>query len=199
MAEDTVGKIKGFLLNPVETFHRSQSDDLTTVCVYFGLLLIINTFFSTIIHAIYLDTLLGGMFVGPMAYGVIIFVFFALLIGSFIVALLLAAWLHLWVYLLGGRNGIRQTITAYFYAKTPTLLLGWLPLIGILFFIWELVLSVIGVRELQEISTAKAAVAVAISIITFLLLAFIAFWAVYSGMIFSPASPPPPGNYVLVK
>ncbi len=199
MVDDTVGKIKGFLLNPVETFQQSQSDDLTTVFVYFGLLLIINTIFSTIFHAIYLDMLLGGMFVGPMAYGVIIFLFFALLIGGFIMALLVAVWLHMWVYLLGGRNGIRQTTRAYFYARTPTLLFGWLPLIGILCIIWELLLSVIGIRELQEISTAKAASAVAMSIITGLLLAFIAFLAVESGMIFPPAAPPPPGNWVPVK
>ena len=199
MVDDTVGKIKGFLLNPVETFQQAQSDDLTTVFFYFSLLLVISTFFSTIIQVIYLDFLYGWMSVGPMAYGIIIFVFFALLIGSFIAALLIAVWLHLWVYLLGGRNGIRQTLRAYFYARTPTLLFGWLPLVGILCIIWELVLSVIGVRELQEISTTKAAIAVTISIITLLLLAFIVFWAVYSGMIFSPASPPPPGNYVLMK
>jgi hypothetical protein len=69
------------------------------------------------------------------------------------------------VYLAGGRRGIMQTTAAIIYAATPGQLFSWIPLIGFIAVIWTLVLAVIGIRELQEISTGKAIVVIAIAVI----------------------------------
>jgi len=70
------------------------------------------------------------------------------------------------------------------YAGTPGQILGWIPLIGFIAGLWSLVLIVLGIRELQEISTGKAILAVAIAVI--IPLAVIIIAAAYF-MIASPA------------
>jgi len=51
------------------------------------------------------------------------------------------------------------------------MLIGWIPFIGgIIGFMWSLVVSILGVRELQEISTAKAVIAVILAVVIFMLI-----------------------------
>jgi len=164
MFDTIVTKVKGFLLNPVETFQQSKTDDLTAVFTYFGVLLLFNAIITAVIAAVGIETM--RQFAG-LSYGVAlpIMVFFMILVGGFICTLIFAAWLHLWVCLLGGKNGIMQTVNAVVYGSTPRLLLGWIPFIGIIFTLWSLVLNVLGIRELQELSTGKAILVVAIAVI----------------------------------
>jgi len=112
-----------------------------------------------------------------------------------VLTLLFAAWLHLWVYLLGGRKGIMQTFKAIIYAHTPRLLLGWIPVIGFIFMLWSLVLGVLGIRELQEISTGKAILAVVIAII--IPVVIIIVLAAYFMIAYTTMSgvPTPPANF----
>jgi len=164
MIDTLVTKVKGFLLNPVETFQQSRADEPRAVFTYFGVLLLFNAILSAVITAVGIETL--KMFNG-MSFGLAIpvLVFVMILIGGFICTLILGAWLHLWVYILGGRKGIMQTINAVIYGSTPRLLLGWIPFIGLLFALWSLVLGVIGIRELQEMSTERAVIAVGIAVL----------------------------------
>jgi len=188
-----VNKVKGFLLNPVETFQQSRDDEPGVVFAYFGALLLISAILSAIVAAIGVEIMPGyaGMMGGvamPIA------VFFMVLVGGFIFTLIFAAWLHLWVYLLGGRKGIMQTFKAIIYGHTPRLLLGWIPIVGFIFALWSLVLGILGIRELQEMSTGKAILAVVIAVmiplIVFILLAawFFISYATINGI------PVPPGN-----
>ena len=159
-----VTKVKGFLFNPVETFQQSRDDEPGVVFAYFGALLLISAILSAIVAAIGVEItpayagMMGGVAI-PIA------VFFMVLVGGFIFTLIFAAWLHLWVCLLGGKNGIMQTVNAVIYGSTPRLLLGWIPFIGIIFTLWSLVLNILGIRELQELSTGKAILVVAIAVI----------------------------------
>jgi len=43
------------------------------------------------------------------------------------------------------------------YGATPSLLFGWLPGIGILFYFWAMILAIFGIHELQEIAGDRAA------------------------------------------
>jgi len=164
MIDTLVTKVKGFLLNPVETFQQSRADEPRAVFTYFGVLLLFNAILSAVITAVGIETL--KMFNG-MSFGLAIpvLVFVMILIGGFICTLIFGAWIHLWVYILGGRKGIMQTINAVIYGSTPRLLLGWIPFIGLLFALWSLVLGVIGIRELQEMSTERAVIAVVIAVL----------------------------------
>ncbi|MDD4138567.1 MAG: YIP1 family protein [Methanoregula sp.] len=163
MTDTIAGRAKGFLLNPVETFRRSGTDAPASVFTYFGALLLVNAILSALVAAAMgfgSAMTLAGLPDGAVAP---VLVFFLVLAGGFILTLIAAAWVHLWVYLLGGRRGIMRTITAVFCAGTPGLLLGWIPLIGLIFLLWSLVLLVPGIRELQELTTGKAIIAIAIS------------------------------------
>ena len=48
---------------------------------------------------------------------------------------------------------------AVLYSATPTVLLGWIPLISFIAVLWSLVLRIIGIRELHEITTGRAVLA----------------------------------------
>jgi hypothetical protein len=161
MIDSIVTKIKGMLLDPVETFQQSKDDEPKAVLVYYAVLVIINSLFYTIMSIVGLnppsDTIPGS--------GNIFIIFGFAVFSSFILAVLFVAWLHVWVYILGGRKGIFQTAKTFVYAGTPYFLLGWLPYIGFIFLIWSFILSVLGIRDLHEISIVRAGVALAIAIV----------------------------------
>jgi hypothetical protein len=92
---------------------------------------------------------------GLTAVILLIFVIISGLIGI----LVGSGWMHIWVYICGGRKGVGQTIKAMAYGSTPSLVLGWIPFIGIIFSIWSIVVSIIGIRQLHEISTGRAVLA----------------------------------------
>lgn len=188
-----VTRVKGFLINPVETFQQSKNDEPGVVFTYFGLLLLLHAILAALITLVRIEAMPRfASMPGGIAEPVI--VFFMALVGGFICTLILAAWLHLWVYLLGGRRGIMQTINALIYSHTPRLLLGWIPFIGFIFVLWSLVLAILGIRELQEISTTKAILAVAIAVmIPLILLVILASWFMISYMTVT-GIPAPPSN-----
>lgn len=169
MIDFIVTKVKGFLLKPVETFQQSRNDEPGVVFSYFAALLLTNAILSAIITLIGIETMprFAGM---PEGIFVPVIVFLMALAGGFVLTLIFAAWLHLWVYILGGRRGIMQTFKAIIYGHTPRLLLGWIPFIGIIFMLWSLALGILGIRELQEMSTGKAILAAVIAVIIPLIL-----------------------------
>jgi len=158
-----IDKAKGCLLSPVETFRQSKDDELSTVFTYFIALLLFNAILSAALAAVMIETLPAlAMMAGGISVPVAIFLM--MLVGGFIATLVVGAWLHLWVYLFGGRRGIMQTINAVIYGSTPRLLFGWIPFIGFIFTLWSLALGILGVRELQEIDSLKATLAVALAV-----------------------------------
>lgn len=164
MFDTIVTKVKGFLVSPVETFQQSRADEPKAVFTYFGILLLLNAVLSALIAALGIETM--QMYAGvPLGHAFPFLVFFMMLVGGFICTVVFSAWLHLWVYLLGGKRGIMQTVHAVIYGSTPRLILGWIPFLGIIFTLWSLVLGILGVRELQDLSTGKAILAVAIAVI----------------------------------
>lgn len=169
MIDPIVTRVKGFLLKPVETFQQSRNDEPGLVFSYFAALLLINAILSAIFALIGIETMprLAGM---PEGIAIPVIVFLMVLAGGFILTLIFAAWLHLWVYILGGRRGIMQTFKAIIYGHTPRLLLGWIPVIGFIFVLWSLALGILGIRELQEMSTGKAILAAVIAIMIPLIL-----------------------------
>jgi hypothetical protein len=184
-----VEKARGFCLKPVETFRQSRNDDPEAVFPYFAALLLVNAILSAVIAAAVVGTIpvfAGLNFGAPFP----VIIFFAVLVAGFIFSLIFAAWVHLWVYLFGGRRGIMQTANAVIYGQTPRLLFGWIPVIGFLFVLWSLVLNIIGIRELQELSTMKATLVVAIAVLIpliLIILAFAYFVISSSNMVFIPA------------
>jgi|WetSurMetagenome_2_1015567.scaffolds.fasta_scaffold90835_1 hypothetical protein len=176
MIDALVTKATGFLLNPVEMFRQSKDDGVQAVFTYFCILLLFHAILSAAIMALGM-AVMPGFFRMPFGFAFPVMVFFMMLLGGFVCTLVFAAWLHLWVYLLGGRRGIMQTVNAVIYGSTPRLILGWIPFLGVIFMLWSLVLGVLGVRELQELSTGRAILAAVIAIvIPLIVIILIAAW-----------------------
>ena len=181
MAEIGFGeKIKGFLISPVETFQKVENEDLGPVLKYYVILVVIFSILNAIIMGTMLSAMTsmipikmplmgaagGGLAAVTMFIGYLILLIVGLFIG--------AAIIHIFVILLGGKKGYAQTTKALAYGMTPQLLLGWIPFIGIIAGIWALIVEILGIRELQEMSTGKAVLAVILPVIIIGIIAGIA-------------------------
>ncbi len=166
-------RIKGFLFSPSDTFDNSKGDTIGDAFKYFVVILMIPAVLLAIIAAVAFSLIAGmlGMFGVPMmplgaATGPLLAVgaFILILVGGIIGVFIDGLWLHIWVYLVGGKEGIEQTIKAVMYGATPSLLLGWIPIVNFIALIWALIVGIIGVRQLHGLSTGKAVLAVIIAI-----------------------------------
>ena len=170
-------RIKGFLFSPSATFDNSKEDTLGDAFKYFIVILAIYAVIVTIIVAVALSAILNFLATslppgtlppeaimfgagGGAVFAVTSFIqaFIGGIIGVFIVGL----WTHIWVYLVGGRKGIEQTIKTLMYAMTPQYLFVWIPVVNL---IWALIVGIIGIRQLHELSTGKAVLAVITAIV----------------------------------
>jgi hypothetical protein len=192
---DRIGeKIKGFLLKPVETFRNVRDEEISLTIGYFIVLLVFYGLLSGIISALGVmrNPIPSMLNLGLGQAGPIITfftVFFTVIIVWLFLLLIWGLWLHLWVYVVGGRKEVWQTEKAVLYGTTPFLLIGWIPVIGlVLGGLWSIILQILGIRELHEISTTKAILAlvipfVIIFIIFVLILAWLVIAVVSSGMV----------------
>lgn len=177
-------KVKGFMVSPTATFDGVRDEGWGASYGFFAKLLVIFAVLLAIVVAAISWTIinmmldfvtfmmtsfgvpaetiptgtisgLGAMFAGILAVVLLV----SVIIGGLIGILVGSGWMHIWVYLCGGRKGVGQTVKAMAYGSTPSLLLGWIPFVGIIFGIWSIVVSIIGIRELHEISTGRAVLA----------------------------------------
>jgi len=164
-------KTKGFLGAPSNTFDDVEPEALGSALKYFAIWAVIYAVLQTIVFY----TLGGGVFqalagllglnatavydFNPVASGLMA------LLGAFVGLFISGSWAHLFVRAFGGRKGYGNTIKAFAYGNTPVFLFGWIPFVGGLFWIWALVLNIIGIRQLHEISTGRAIGAVLLSIV----------------------------------
>jgi hypothetical protein len=194
MFEQIIEKIKGFLLKPVETFQKSREDEVVPALSYFVVLLIIFGVLSAIVSAAgIMKNPIPSMLKPVLGTGdpvvVFITVFFSVILFWLFLILVWGLVLHIFAYLVGGRKGLWNTEKAVIYGSTPFLLIGWIPVIGpVIGGLWTIVLEILGIRELQELSTTKAILALVIPVaILFVVLILILAWLfvaiVTSGMV----------------
>ncbi len=151
------------LLTPTSFFSK-----LPTSGGYFNPILFAAMAFPVAIVLSYLWT---GLFTGMRLGG-----FFAILLGmscAFVGALIFVPiWLaiksglfHLCLYLMGGvREGYEATFRVVSYSSVTSILSA-VPVVGSLAgVVWELILNVIGLREVHKTTTGKAVAAVAIPV-----------------------------------
>lgn len=183
--DEIITKVQGFILAPVESFQAARSDGTDTAGVYLLVLLLVHAVMAAIVSLIGITELEMLPHLMP-GFALPVVVFLGILVGGAILTLLFSLWLHLWVYLLGGRKGLLETAKAVIYGMTPGMLLGWIPFIGVLFCIWSVILQIIGIRELQEMSSGKALVALAIAVmIPLIILVLLAMYFFISMVSFS--------------
>jgi len=171
-------KVKGFLGAPVNTFNNVEAEALGSAVKYFTIWVVIYTILRTIVFYTLerrvFQTLwnLLGLSDAPLylyRFDPVIFALLAVL-GAFAGLFISGSLTHLFVRAFGGRKGYANTIKAFVYGDTPFLLFGWIPFVGMLFWIWALVLNIIGIRQLHEISTGRAVGAVLLSMVALVII-----------------------------
>jgi hypothetical protein len=179
-----MNKVKGFLMAPTGTFRASKGDSLGSAFRYYTILLVIWAVLAAIVWMVmgylaFQDAIIRignmGIFGSQIAEALtnfgafvttfqlfVVYAFFLLsLIGIFFSAFI---W-HVFALLFGAKREFTQTIKTTMYASTPFFLLGWIPYIAAIGFIWYLVLLILGLSEMQEMSMGEAAMAVVVPII----------------------------------
>ncbi len=199
MTDSILARIKGVLLSPVQTFREIKQESDASVYKYFFTIVVINSILSSLV---FIGWLFAHPFFDVIKYeptadiGGYLISFVILVIAGFFLSLVWALWLHVFVYALGGRQGVMQTLKAQLYGFTPFMLLGWIMVpfgIGaIIGAIWSFVVTIIGVREIQEMSTGRAAAALIAAIVIAAIASLLVVGAVViqiaSGL-FSPIAP----------
>ncbi len=188
---DLIEKVKGFLLETKKTFESSKEDTLTDAMRYYIIIAVIFSalfaFMSSLASALFSSMAgsrqFGMMFTPGAEVEEATLIFARSLILGVIGIFILGFILHIFVYLMGGRKGSKQTLKVVMYAATPGLLFGWIPVIYSIAALWSLVLVILGIRELHEITTARAIMALVIPIIILFVIA-----AVFVYMVFQVAS-----------
>lgn len=189
MLNDLMSEVKGFLMTPSEAFRKTREKSLVSAYQYYTVLLVIFTVlfgivsvsmglitFTSMLDKMGAIPVVGGTAAGAaanfsgfiIALGVffvyLLFLFY--LLGVFVQGLIM----HAFVLLMGGTKGATQTVKTTMYASTPFLLLGWIPFVSIIAYIWSIVLLVIGIKENHQMEIGKAALVVIIPIVLFIIL-----------------------------
>jgi len=171
-------RIRGFSFNPSKEFAASKDDTLTDAFKYYVLLLailaliiaiavsIVATAMASMLALSELTLMPGLPELGKIAPLLGAGAFVGIIAAGIIAALYIAVWLHIWVYLFGGRKGLKQTTKAITYGATPCLILGWVPGPNVIIApIWSLLLVITGLMELHELSPGRAILAVILAIL----------------------------------
>jgi|WetSurMetagenome_2_1015567.scaffolds.fasta_scaffold289714_1 hypothetical protein len=184
MLEEFVKNVQGFLMSPVEAFKQVGSKTLGAAYQYYATLLVIfsilygivtlavGTFmFNGYVQQLSMVPLVGkllsaqlakfGAFVLASQLFYVYMVFLVLLFGVFLVGFLL----HVFVILMDGKKGVKETLKTTMYAATPGLLLGWIPFICIIGWVWSFVLLILGFRENNGFSFEKAVLVAVIPVV----------------------------------
>ncbi len=100
----------------------------------------------------------------------IVFSYAAGLLSPFV-----SAWItNIIARLLGGKGKYHETYKVYAYASTPSLLFGWVPVIGVIPSLYTLYLSVLGISKYHRISMWRSfAAVILLPILVAVILAFI--------------------------
>lgn len=170
MSESVLNKIRGFLFSPSLSFRRARDEEEWDTVSYLIVLAVFYSILSTVLTTIEIFShpfaILSSIQPGPADLLLVVALIFVILVFTLILAAVFGLFLHIFVYLVGGRKGVWQTEKTVFYSLTPMFVLGWIPLIGLIVGgIWSIVLGVIGVRELHGIPDTKAAIAVILAIV----------------------------------
>lgn len=162
--QDFVARVRKIVLDPVKFFRALKKEGgIPQAFVFYAMILgvfVVLAFVVSVVQSIVMGTLMGGALLVAMWVGV-----YAVALGFSFVS---AGLLHVWIWLFGGRARFEKTYQLFAYSSTPGLLLGWIPLVGMLGSIWNLVLLVIGVQETHKVSFMRALVMFVIIPIVFL-------------------------------
>lgn len=173
-----IQKVKSIIVEPVHFFQRLKSEKgIMPAFVYLIILslipLVLGTFFNWMFGT-YTALLMTGFFgLEPTPQNSIILLF-TLAIAGYVFGLILsfvwAGLLHVWILIWGGKADYSKTYQLSVYAQTPRFIFGWIPLIGGLIWVYDLVLLIIGTQKVHNIPKTKSILIYVIPVAAFVLL-----------------------------
>lgn len=184
------GKAPSFMLSPTKAFKTVENEDWTESIGYFTNFLTIFAILSAVAVAVtfalilwLLESFLALFQIGVLAPALelsitppiemVAIMAIAIFIGGLVGVFIGGLWVHMWVYAVGGREGVGQTMKAMAYGSTPALLLGWIPIINLIAVMWSMAISIMGMKELHKISVGRVFLAYILSLVVGIPLTFI--------------------------
>lgn len=167
-------KIEKVLFDPINFFKRYKTENFTEILVYYCTLALIPALLTPLSTAAFPMLMKAITIPLPTAY-----LTFALMVYTLSIfgILITSAVYHALIWIVGGRKGIIKTFAAVVYASTPSLILGWIPMIGIIVSLWSLILTIVGLSKLHKISYWRSGFAVILlPLIIFFALFLLIFW-----------------------
>lgn len=141
-------RAKRFIADPVESFRQSREDKLIDAIKYF---VVILTIFAV------LSSFIGGTG-NEIGFSIVFFIagFIGLLTGGVSIH-------FVGTVIIGRTEGLSQALKVLAYSSTPVMLFGWIPVVGVIFGLWTIIILILGIRELYKISTTNATIALCLS------------------------------------
>ncbi|MBI3032550.1 YIP1 family protein [Candidatus Woesearchaeota archaeon] len=188
---DFFEKIKSVLFHPTDFFNQLPKEKglgqaftfLALFGVVYALLSSLISMFSVSLVSILLSQTMNLPFQESMGTPSLIFGMTGILgfvvqfvvsyIGLIVFSFVLVGILYLWLLLWGGKADYTETYKLWVYASTPQLLLGWIPLVGFLAWIYKVVLLVIGTEIVHKLSRTRAVLAYVVPMVLLFILGII--------------------------
>ncbi len=190
---DILEKAKGFLSEPSNAFESSKYDRIEDALKYY---VIVSAIFSALlalmialISYVARPALSAYLNIPGTGLADILSNFILFLIMMFVTLFIWSGVLHIFIYIMGEKKELKATIKAVMYASTPLALLGWLPLIGVIGWIWSCVLQIVGIKQYHDITTGKAIATLVIPIIISFLIAIVLIAGIVSFVVSLVQSP----------
>lgn len=178
---DTLQKAKGFLFFPKNSFDAEKKTNMKEAIKYLLAIQLVFAIGSSIVMIFSGSTInrikagacpeLTAAQCNSASANILIPDFAFGYIGGILLVLIAALWMHLWMYVFGGKNGFEQTIKAAIYGITPASLLGWVP--------WSIFREYIGFASTSELTlnTATERIIFALGPISFWGILLVGIWS----------------------
>ena len=179
---DYLEKLKGFILSPKQAFEKEKDAGLNSAFRFILPLIIFSLIAVNTVKIIFFSIYPSDLV--PINIFTVTFGLVSGFISSIIILFLSGAYFHIWLYIVGAKEGIEKTLEVTIYSYIPFLLLGWILILGIflietnpllaiiilfaiilILIVWDLYLTVIGLKIYQKMKSSKIALAIILSII----------------------------------
>jgi hypothetical protein len=156
--------LAGFLRAPGPAYQRLKKEGashavrfLCPVLIFFSLMTVVMTLTGNTSWPSFLEPApegITGVSLAALAEFSLAF------LSGLILVVITGCWLHMWVYAIGDRRGLSDTVRMVFYGSSPAFLIGWIPYYvgAILGAIIAIIFYYYGIREFFAMDLLKSSI-----------------------------------------
>jgi len=163
-----LGRVGLLFSNPTSVFKSFKDGGIGKSLILF---LIVSAIYLAAVYGLQAILSIGGGF-GQM-YGLMGMGYFfgfagAIFILVFVSTFIYSGMSHLILKLMGGQGRYFDTYNVYTYSAIPAMLIAMLPIIGIIGFVYSIIIMIFGFKEYHNVSTGKAVTAAILPLLIFI-------------------------------